>query len=196
MDYPPDPLRLTLLSGIVGPYRGVYSILCYGTPERKSLVNKQRLLNELANLHSARLDLTIAYHRNLEALDDRIHSAQKAIDLCTHQPLEDLSPVERKIIQDVIDHILALDHNVTVYNGGDNPELIRSTDRDTILGAIGATGSDCLYIESTSGVLMAVLYFVWGNDGDCLSDSCSRPLSSTISRMVERIADVDELLHK
>lgn len=71
---------------------------------------------------------------------------------------------ERKIVELVIDDALKQGYRITVYNGGEDPEIALSDDRETILENMFATDEDRVEFTPRNNRCCGFVLFVYGND--------------------------------
>lgn len=86
-------------------------------------------------------------------------------------PIENASDIEKRICGRLVSDLLADGYSITIYNGGDEAELTKSTDEATIYAAMAATDQDELVIHSGPTAKRAGwVRLVYGNDVDVISD--------------------------
>lgn len=83
------------------------------------------------------------------------------------------SLTERMIVGKLVTDLLAAGLKVSVWNGGDDPELADSTDAATIFAAMAASDQDELTMDNSEGYA-GWIRLVWGNDCDIISDYSTR----------------------
>jgi len=79
------------------------------------------------------------------------------------------SAIECQIVGKLVADLLNLGQNLSIWNGGDEPELKHSRDADAIYGALAASDEDEIVVYSglrRSGWIR----LVWGNDCSVISD--------------------------
>jgi len=81
---------------------------------------------------------------------------------------------ERSIVRHLVDTLLKAGCSITVWNGGDEPEVKRGTDRRVLLDALIETDTDTVVAYDAAGKRLGSVMLVYGNDGwDVISDySC------------------------
>jgi len=78
--------------------------------------------------------------------------------------------VERKIVRAFIREALAKGYSVSVYNGGDEPEIDKSRDETALRKAVMLSDDDRIYLF-IDNERVGWAWFVYGNDGwDVISD--------------------------
>ncbi len=80
------------------------------------------------------------------------------------------SPVERKIVNRLLEAALANNCSVSVYDGEEWP-LHNSTDIDIIRLALASTDMDVIRIRDADNDYVGDVHLVWGNDEDVISDT-------------------------
>lgn len=80
---------------------------------------------------------------------------------------------EKAIVGKLVTDLLAAGLTITVWNGGDDPELKDSTDAATIFAALAASDQDELTVERDEHY-EGWIRLVWGNDCDVISDYSTR----------------------
>ncbi len=83
-------------------------------------------------------------------------------------PIPHASDIEKRIVGRLVTDLLAAGYALTIWNGGDEAELDRSTDADNIFAALSASDQDeiTLYKGGRGGWIR----LVWGNDDAVISD--------------------------
>jgi hypothetical protein len=85
-------------------------------------------------------------------------------------PIDNASDIEKKIVGRLVVDVLAAGYSITVWNGGDEAELTKSSDADAIFKALAASDQDELVIFNKRGSRDGWIRLVWGNDVDVISD--------------------------
>jgi hypothetical protein len=70
--------------------------------------------------------------------------------------------------------LLAAGLKVTVWNGGDDPELADGTEAAAIFAALAASDQDELTLTNADDSYAGWVRLVWGNDCDIISDYTTR----------------------
>ncbi len=91
-------------------------------------------------------------------------------------PNKNMSVVENQIVERLVTDLLANSLSVSVWNGGDEPELADCTDLETIMAALAASDQDELTLRhgGTDGAYAGWVRLVWGNDHSVISDYTTR----------------------
>lgn len=84
-------------------------------------------------------------------------------------PIPHGSIVEKLIVGRLLADLLAAGMSITVWNGGDEPELTDSTDAAVIFENLAASDEDELTMQDASGYA-GWIRLVWGNDHSIISD--------------------------
>lgn len=77
--------------------------------------------------------------------------------------------VEQRIVGQLVTDLLAAGLTISVWNGGDTPEIEDSTDAAAIFAELAASDQDELTMRRDGGYAGWVR-LVWGNDCDIISD--------------------------
>lgn len=85
-------------------------------------------------------------------------------------PIPHASTEEKLIVGKMVRDILAAGLTITIWNGGDEPELEWSTDEAAIFAALGASGHDEIVARTVAGKRVGWVMLVWGNDCAVISD--------------------------
>ncbi len=104
-----------------------------------------------------------------------------------------MNSIERKIVERIVDDALAQGYGISVRDGGE-VTVRRSTDRAEIVGALGTTGEDQLGFHLiVDGVperrTFGMVWLVYGNDTDVISDSIDNELTNLILKGAEALAE-------
>lgn len=81
---------------------------------------------------------------------------------------------ERSIARQIVGRALANGWAVSV-NDNEVWVLNKSTDRAAIFAAMGTTDDDTLGFHDADGVFQGVVWLIWGNGEDVVSDCSDRP---------------------
>ena len=84
-------------------------------------------------------------------------------------PIENASDNEKKIVGRLITDILAAGYSVSIWNGGDDAEIISSSDTDRIFKALAASDQDEIVLYKNRR-RAGWIRLIWGNDVDVISD--------------------------
>lgn len=84
-------------------------------------------------------------------------------------PIENASDNEKKIVGRLITDILAAGYSVSIWNGGDDAEIISSSDTDRIFKALAASDQDEVILYKNCR-RAGWIRLIWGNDVDVISD--------------------------
>lgn len=84
--------------------------------------------------------------------------------------MEYMSFIEKSIAIRLVKAILKDGNMVTVYNGGEKPELKNSTNRKEILKTMNQTGIDEIVLRDKDEKHLGWIQLVYGNDWDLVSD--------------------------
>jgi hypothetical protein len=85
-------------------------------------------------------------------------------------PIPHASTEEKLIVGKLVRDMLAAGYCLTIWNGGDEPELERSTDEAKIFADLGASGHDEIVAHTAAGKRAGWVMLVWGNDCDVICD--------------------------
>lgn len=99
--------------------------------------------------------------------------------------------IERQIARQVVRSALECGFTVSVLNGGDSPEISKSSDFDKIVGVMFATDEEVLKIYHDDKFVGAV-QFVYGNDGwDVIADyhTILEPILKKALALADKFAD-------
>lgn len=103
---------------------------------------------------------------------------------------EEVLKIDREIASQVIDDALKLGYNLSVFNGGDDPEIAHATDRQAILENMFACDADIIKVYKDKAFI-GFVEFIYGNDGyDVISNS------SCSIRIEQILQNANELSHK
>lgn len=80
-----------------------------------------------------------------------------------------MSLIEAQIISKLIADLLAAGMTITVWNGGEDPELTDSTDAVAVFKELAASDQDELTMDNADGYA-GWIRLVWGNDTAVISD--------------------------
>jgi hypothetical protein len=113
-----------------------------------------------------------ALHDAIYAWADNVHAQLKAFEAPKGlPPIPHASDVEKAIVGRLVTDLLAAGMSITVWNGGDEPELVDSTDAAVIFENLGASDQDELTMQLPQGGAYAGwIRLVWGNDTTVISD--------------------------
>lgn len=100
---------------------------------------------------------------------DVTYAAMDALAKTYLAPIEHASEIEQRIVGKLVTDLLDAGHELTVYNGGDDPEIKRSNIRDSIFHALAASDQDEIVVVK-GGKRVGWIRLVWGNDADVISD--------------------------
>src|SRR5262252_875557 len=78
--------------------------------------------------------------------------------------LEKRIAIEKRIARKVVDALLTAGFAITVSNGGDEDEIVKSTDASAIKAVMFATDDERLHTYK-DGKPFGWVWFVYGNDG-------------------------------
>lgn len=78
--------------------------------------------------------------------------------------------VERQISAQIVDDALKAGYTVSVSDG-EEFTVVRSTDREVILGAMATTDQDVLVFRDDAGAKIGWVQLIWGNDHELISNS-------------------------
>lgn len=80
--------------------------------------------------------------------------------------------MERAIVRRLVRHLLETGHSLSVDNGGDEYELVKSCDFAKVIDAMGECDSETLLVHSRlTGKHLGSIMLVYGNDGwDLIAD--------------------------
>ena len=85
--------------------------------------------------------------------------------------IETRKRIERAIVDKIIRSALEAGYWVSVWNGGDEPEIAKATDHRQIIDAMFATDEETLVLHTPGGKRAGMIYLVYGNDGyDVIAD--------------------------
>ena len=84
-------------------------------------------------------------------------------------PIPNASDNEKKIVGRLITDILAAGYSVSIWNGGDDAEIISSSDTDRIFKALAASDQDEVILYKNCR-RAGWIRLIWGNDVDVISD--------------------------
>lgn len=90
------------------------------------------------------------------------------------------STIERRIATRLVDDALAAGYSISVHDG-EEWALKQSSDRATILNAMGSTDSDKLRFRKDGEVIGTVL-LIWGNEDDLISDTSESEAIDKLTR--------------
>lgn len=86
-------------------------------------------------------------------------------------PIPHASEIEKRIVGRLVRDLLEAGYSLTIWNGGDEPELERSTDEDKIFATLAASDQDEIEAYSKDGKRRdGWVLLVWGNDCSVISD--------------------------
>lgn len=91
----------------------------------------------------------------------------------TLPPIPHASDVEKAIVGRLVTDLLAAGLTISVWNGGDEPEMADSTDATAIFENLSASDQDELTMER-DGQYVGWVRLVWGNDHAVISDYSTR----------------------
>ena len=94
-------------------------------------------------------------------------------------PIPHGTDTEKAIVGRLVTDILAAGYTITVWNGGDEPELKDSTDAAAIFAELAACDVDELTVDDAKGYA-GWIQLVWGNDFHIISNYSNR-LESVIA---------------
>lgn len=82
-----------------------------------------------------------------------------------------VAPIERLLAEKLVDMILAVGQSITVWNGGNEAEIVESTDRAAILDAMGNADEDKLVLRGFGGISKRPgISLIYGNRLDLIGD--------------------------
>ena len=85
--------------------------------------------------------------------------------------IETRKRIERAIVGKIIGMALAADYSVSIWNGGDEPEIEMATDYQRIIDALFLTDEETITLHTPGGKRAGMIFFVYGNDGyDVIAD--------------------------
>jgi hypothetical protein len=102
-------------------------------------------------------------------------------------PIPHGSDTEKAIVGRLVTDILANSMSITIWNGGDEPELRDSTNADEIFAALAASDEDELTMDYIEGGYAGWIRLVWGNDFHIISDYSVR--LETVIAGADQLAD-------
>jgi hypothetical protein len=109
----------------------------------------------------------------------------------TLPPIPHGSTNEKLIVGKLVTDLLAAGCNLSIWNGGDEPELAHSIDAAAIFAALSATDDDEI-IAFKEGKRVGWVQLIWGNDCDIISN-----FTSTIEPLLAGANELaDELLEE
>jgi hypothetical protein len=86
-------------------------------------------------------------------------------------PIKDASEIEQRIVGRMVRDMLEAGYTLTIWNGGDEAELERSTDEAKIFATLAASDQDEIEAFHPSSKHRAGwVRLVWGNDCSVISD--------------------------
>jgi hypothetical protein len=95
---------------------------------------------------------------------------------------------ERKIATKLIDTALAAGATVSV-NDGEQTTLSWSTDRTAIFEAMATTDEDVIRVSLPDTTKPIMVYLIYGNGADLISDSSSSPAAQAFLKPIEDYAE-------
>lgn len=96
---------------------------------------------------------------------------------------------EKEIAARIICDAIAAGYSISVFNGGDDPEIARSRDPEAITKAMRASIDDALVFYNHKDRLGMVL-LVYGNSGhDVISDYTDKPVIEALLKGANALAD-------
>jgi hypothetical protein len=85
--------------------------------------------------------------------------------------IETRKRIERAIVDKIIRSAIADNYSVSVWNGGDEPEIAMSTEYHRIIDAMFATDEETITLHTPGGKRAGMIYLVYGNSGyDVIAD--------------------------
>ena len=84
------------------------------------------------------------------------------------------SVIEAQIVGRLVTDLLAAGLSITVWNGGDEPELSDCIDAEKIFATLAASDEDQLTMDHVEGGYAGWIRLVWGNDDAVISDYSTR----------------------
>lgn len=94
--------------------------------------------------------------------------------------IRNASHMEQKIAKALVDTALAKGYRISV-NDGEEPVLVRSTDRYAIMQAMASTDMDILLFTNGQDRIGSIV-LIWGNEGDLISDASDTQLIEDLIR--------------
>lgn len=105
---------------------------------------------------------------------DVVYVAMEALRKTFLAPVENASEIEQRIIGKLVTDLLADGRSLSIWNGGDEPELEHSTDAAAIFTALAASDQDEIIVFAPGNRAewrqIGWLLLVWGNDCSIISD--------------------------
>lgn len=84
-------------------------------------------------------------------------------------PIENASEIEQMIVGKLVTDLLNAGYSLTIFNGGVEPELNRSSDAAVIFAALAASDHDEIVVRQRE-IRKGWIRLIWGNDCDVISD--------------------------
>lgn len=100
---------------------------------------------------------------------DVTYAAMEALRKTFLAPIEHASEIEQRIVGKLVTDLLAADFSLSIWNGGDEAELDRSTDTVAIFKALAASDQDEIIVRKNK-LNAGWILLVWGNDAAVISD--------------------------
>jgi len=100
---------------------------------------------------------------------DVTYAAMDALARTYLAPIEHASEIEQRIVGKLVTDLLDAGRELTIWNGGDEPEIKRSNIRDHIFHAMGASDRDEIVVYD-GGRRAGWVLLVWGNDCSVISN--------------------------
>lgn len=97
--------------------------------------------------------------------------------------------IERRIVKKAVEDLIACGYMLSVNNGGDEDELVDSSDVDDVLSVMFAADEDTIYAKrEISPEKVGWVHFVYGNDGHDVIQDYTVDLVTFLSE-AEKLAD-------
>lgn len=104
--------------------------------------------------------------------------------------------MERKIVAAFVSSAINQGYSISVDNGGDEFEIEKCRDAEGVMQVCMATDEEHLHVHNKDGLIVGMVYFVYGNDGwDCINDYSVNLTELGIMHEPNRIAEELERKH-